>query len=37
MMFRVSLDKMDALDPLAMLEQEDHLESWDSLDPREFL
>lgn len=31
------LDKMDALDPLALLEQEVNLESWDSLDQKELL
>lgn len=29
------LDKMAALDPLALLELEASLESWDSPDPRE--
>lgn len=30
-------DKMDALDHPALLEQEDSLVSWDSLDPRVLL
>lgn len=34
---RVPLDKMAALDPLALLEPEVSLESWDSPDPRELL
>lgn len=34
---RVSLDKMDALALLDLVDPEDSLESWDSLDLRELL
>lgn len=37
MILRALLDKMDALDLLALLEPEDSPELWDSPDPRELL
>lgn len=37
MMFRVLMDKMDALDLLALLDPGEHLESWDSPDSRDLL
>lgn len=37
MIFRVLLDKTDALDLLALLDPEELLESWDSPDLRDLL